>query len=275
MEGSKEYRTVLSIAGSDSIGGAGIQADIKTCTSIGTYAMTAITAVTAQNTMGVESYQAISPELLKMQLETVLADVRPDAVKIGMVPTVEHVCVIAEWLRRARMTRVVLDPVCVATSGDALAEDSVPKALKAKLMPLATVVTPNFHEAEVLCGCKLNAQNLDDEVFDLLDSTHTGAIIVKGGHMGGQMSTDLVYRQGYHSVKMLRSKRVDSVNTHGTGCTFSSALASYMALGCTLDRAAELAKEYIAHAITYGAQFKFGHGHGPVCHNFNLLCQED
>lgn len=262
------YKTVLSIAGSDSIGGAGIQADIKTCDALGAYAMTAITAVTAQNTCGVMDYEAVTPTLLRKQLDAVIADVHPDAVKIGMVPTVEHVRVIADWIKENKIGKVVLDPVCVATSGDALAADSVPAALRDLLMPLATVVTPNVPEAEVLAAVKITRANMDDSMMALLRQTHAGAIVLKGGHMSGDKSEDFIYQYGSDQIGAVASGRIDTVNTHGTGCTFSTAIAVYLAAGLDVTHAVQHAKAYISHAIAYGAQFELGHGHGPVCHNY-------
>lgn len=273
MADKQHYKTVLTIAGSDSIGGAGIEADIKTCTTTGTYAMAAITAVTAQNTMGVQSYEAVSPALLRAQLDSVIADVRPDAVKIGMVPTVEHVRVIADWIRANDISPVVLDPVCVATSGDALAADSVPAALRNELMPLATVVTPNLPEARLLTRVDFavdpddNSQ-MDDAVMVMMQETGVPVVVVKGGHDSGDMSVDYVYYADQDEVGLLCAPRVDSVNTHGTGCTFSSAIASYLAQGHSVAQALHLAKAYITAAIAHGADYAFGHGHGPVRHGY-------
>jgi hydroxymethylpyrimidine/phosphomethylpyrimidine kinase len=261
----KSYRTVLSIAGSDCIGGAGIQADIKTCTSLGVYAMTAITAVTAQNTLGVVTYQPVSPELLRAQLDAVIADVRPDAVKIGMLPTVQIVNIVAEFIRQHHLANVVLDPVCVATSGHSLALDDVPAAMAEQLFPLAAVITPNIPEARMFL--RGDADRVDG--FTLLSMYKLNAVLVKGGHLDGAVCRDCLYMAD--DMRAFEHVRIDTPNTHGTGCTLSSAIASYLALGCNLAEAVERAGDYEAAAIESGADYKFGHGHGPVNHMFNIV----
>ena len=267
------YRTVLIIAGSDSIGGAGIQADIKTCTALRTYAMTAITAVTAQNTLGVRSYRAVDADLLRGQLQAVIEDVRPDAVKIGMLPTVESVRIVADCLRVNSLENIVVDPVCVATSGDALAADSVPAAIRDCLFPPATLVTPNVPEAELLSGVKIADEPSKRRAAEAMLDCGAAAVIIKGGHPVGDtrdMAVDTLYRNHPHEERVYRAPFVDTANTHGTGCTFSSAIAAGLAKGLTLDLAIQYAKNYLTEAIRAGADDSRWHGHGPMCHFYNV-----
>ena len=269
----RSYRTVLIIAGSDSIGGAGIQADIKTCTCLGAYAMTAITAVTAQNTRGVSMYRAVDGDLLAAQLEAVVSDVRPDAVKIGMLPTLEAVEVTALFLTRHGLGNVVTDPVCVATSGDALADGSVPAALKRSLFPLSAVVTPNIPEAELLSGMAVDMTHPEDVMKALL-GTGAQSVLLKGGHAIGREcseATDFFMERDATAYERLSVECVDTVNTHGTGCTLSSAIASFLAMGRSVNESVALAKDYLWHALRAGAGYGFGSGHGPVCHFYNQL----
>ena len=264
----KSYRTVLIIAGSDSIGGAGIQADIKTCSCLGTYAMTAVTAITAQNTCGVSMYRAVDGVMLEAQLDAVVDDVRPDAVKIGMLPTLEAVEVTARFLRRHGLGNVVTDPVCVATSGDALADRSVPEALRELLFPLSAVVTPNIPEAELLTGMDVDMEH-PEAVMAALLACGAQSVLLKGGHAvgcGSAGATDFFMARDAGAYERLSAECVDTVNTHGTGCTLSSAIASFLALGRELSESVALAKDYLWHALRAGAGYEFGHGHGPVCH---------
>ena len=251
------YVTMLSIAGSDPIGGAGIQADIKTCCSAGVYAMTVITAVTAQNTCGVKGFKAIDPHLLESQLRAVLDDVSPDAVKIGMVPDADSVRIISGIIKEYGLTNVVVDPVMVATSGDALTESDTSKALKEDLFPLATLVTPNLPEVDALVPGPGNA----DRLLSMAE-----AVLIKGGHGEDDTLTDTLYRRGFAPLTFSHRK-IDTPNTHGTGCSLSSMIACRLALGDTLEKAVEEAIDWLHKAILKGAEFRFGHGHGPVCHN--------
>ena len=258
-------RTALSIAGSDSCGGAGIQADIKTMTMNGVYAMSAVTALTAQNTTGVRAILEASPEFLKQQLDAVFEDIYPDAVKIGMVSAVELIKVIAERLRYYGARNIVVDPVMVATSGSSLIKNDAVSALLDELLPLATLVTPNIPEAEVLSG--LSVKNKDDME---IASKHIGdmygcSVLIKGGHNIND-ANDLLYSNGvYH---WFTGRRIDNPNTHGTGCTLSSAIASNLAKGFGLAESIGRAKEYISGALA--AMLDLGNGSGPMDHAFDL-----
>lgn len=271
----KRYATVLSIAGSDSIGGAGIQADIKTCTAMGAYAMTAITAITAQNTMGVNGYEPVSNDMLRGQLNAVIEDIRPDAVKIGMLPTVEAVQIVANFIADNKIENVVLDPVCVATSGDALTADSVPTAMINYLFPLATVVTPNLCEAQLLSAFKIIDEQSFEEAANIIINEHgAGAVLMKGGHSlssSPNKAVDILFIKESHARHMYASPYFHTENTHGTGCTISSAIAVGLAKGKNLIDAVSDAKAYISQAIQAGAEYWCGHGHGALCHNFTML----
>lgn len=265
---AKNYVTVLSIAGSDSIGGAGIQADIKTCCALGVYAMTAITAVTAQNTMGVDSYEVVTPELLRFQLESVILDVRPDAVKIGMLPNLESQKTVASWLVENNIENIILDPVMVATSGDRLTSVDNQRFLREHLMPLTTLVTPNIPEAMSLSGS-------DDSSVDAMGEQllkYCRAVLVKGGHAtAGEFLADVLYRRNCEPA-VYRHPKIETVNTHGTGCSLSTAIACKLALGLPLEEAVPHAIEWLQSALLRGKNVVFGHGHGPVGHlsNYNL-----
>lgn len=255
-------KAVLSIAGSDSSGGAGIQADIKTIASYGLYAETVITAITAQNTCGVRAVQDISPEVVGAQIDAVFEDIRPDAVKIGMVSSAQIINVIAERLRFHQARNVVVDPVMVATSGSRLIEQQAVDALVSNLVPLADVITPNMPEAEVLCGFPV----VDDEgmmqAAKLLSGKTNGAVLVKGGHRADTADDLLVLPDGRHA--WLRAKRIATGNTHGTGCTLSSAIASGLAQGNGIEQAVRRAKGFIRGALSTGLDL--GQGSGPLDH---------
>lgn len=243
---------MLSIAGSDSIGGAGIQADVKTACAFRVYAMTVITAITAQNTRGVDCWKSTGA-MIKAQLDAVLGDIRPDAVKIGMLPDNEAVDAVADAILRYGLDNVVLDPVCVATSGDQLTRETTLERIKARLFPLSTVVTPNIPEAKAL--------------FPSGEIKMHGAkyLYLKGGHGSGGVCTDtLMNEDGQKWV--FESPRIDTVNTHGTGCTLSSAIASLLARGYDVPGACASAHKWLHRAIEEGAIYDIGHGHGPVNH---------
>lgn len=268
------YVTVLSIAGSDSIGGAGIQADIKTCTALGVYAMTAITAITAQNTMGVNSYVAVDDDMLRGQLQAVIDDVRPDAVKIGMLPTVAAVKTVAEFIKKHKLDNVVLDPVCVATSGDALTAETVPGAMREYLFPLATLVTPNLSEAQLLSGMEITDPETFAAAAEAILSQGAHAVLMKGGHhymANRDTATDVLFIAGAMDVPEYSAPFVNTANTHGTGCTYSSAIASFLGSGMPLCEAIGSAKAYVSEAIIAGADKLLGHGHGPLCHFYKVL----
>ncbi|QNP49055.1 bifunctional hydroxymethylpyrimidine kinase/phosphomethylpyrimidine kinase [Diaphorobacter aerolatus] len=268
----RHYARVLSIAGSDSGGGAGIQADLKTFSALGCYGMTAITAITAQNTLGVRGIHGIPPEMLKAQIDAVVEDIGVDAVKIGMLHSPEVVQVVADAIRRFQLPHVVLDPVMVATSGDRLIAQETEAALVGELFPLAELVTPNLDEASWLLGRKIASEDdLQDASNALLDLGARSALL-KGGHLPGDWVVDmLALSRGDHY--RLGSKRIATHNGHGTGCTLSSAIASRLALGDTLLKAVENARAYILGAIQAGADVHTGHGHGPLNHGYAPVAQ--
>ena len=258
-------KTALSIAGSDSSGGAGIQADIKTMTMNGVYAMSVITALTAQNTTGVRGVQEATPEFLAQQIDAVFEDIRPDAVKIGMVSSAELIRTIAERLKFHKAENVVVDTVMVATSGARLINEDAIDVLKNELISLATLVTPNIPEAEVLSEMKI--QNKDDmlKAANIISEAYHCAILLKGGHSVSD-ANDLLYDKG--SYKWFCGKRIDNSNTHGTGCTLSSAIASNLAKGYDLESSIQRAKDYILGALA--AMLDLGQGSGPMNHAFDL-----
>lgn len=266
------YARVLSIAGSDSGGGAGIQADLKTFSALGCYGMTAITAITAQNTRGVAGIHGIPADMLQAQIDAVVQDIGVDAIKIGMLHAPEVVQVVADAIRRYGITKVVLDPVMVATSGDKLIHDETVSVLVRELFPLATVVTPNLDEAGWLIGRQItDASAMEQAAQDLL-ALGAQQVLLKGGHLPGEWVVDLLAgRDGLR--KELGSQRIHTHNGHGTGCTLSSAIAAHMALGFELVPAVESARTYIIGAIASGAQVHTGQGHGPLNHGFAPLPQ--
>ena len=258
-------KTALSIAGSDSCGGAGIQADIKTMTMNGVYAMTAITALTAQNTTGVRAIQEATPAFLKEQLDAVFEDIFPDAVKTGMVSSIPLIRVIAAKLKEYGAKNLVVDPVMVATSGDRLITEDAVSALKELLLPLATVLTPNIPEAEILSGMTITDATGMEAAAKYISEKYGCAVLCKGGHKVND-ADDLLWRNGFG--KWFHGKRIDNPNTHGTGCTLSSAIASNLAKGYDLDESVERAKEYISGALA--AMLDLGRGSGPMNHMFAL-----
>ncbi|MCH5201376.1 MAG: bifunctional hydroxymethylpyrimidine kinase/phosphomethylpyrimidine kinase [Oscillospiraceae bacterium] len=258
-------KTALTIAGSDSSGGAGIQADIKTMTVNGVYAMSAVTALTAQNTTGVTGIFEVTPEFLGQQIDAVFTDIPPDAVKIGMVSSGGLIHVIAEKLKEYGAKNIVADPVMVSTAGSRLMKEEALQTLEAELIPLATVITPNIPEAEILSGMKIqNAEGMTAAAKQIGDKFGC-AVLLKGGHSVSD-ADDLLYNNG--SFKWFRGRRIDNPNTHGTGCTLSSAIAANLAKGHDLETAVERAKEYISGAL--GAMLDLGRGSGPMNHAFDL-----
>jgi hydroxymethylpyrimidine kinase/phosphomethylpyrimidine kinase len=262
---NKAMKTALTIAGSDSSGGAGIQADIKTMTMNGVYAMSAITALTAQNTTGVRSILESTPEFLKDQIDAVFEDIRPNAVKIGMVSSAELIEVIAERLNYYDAKNIVVDPVMVATSGSELMKTDAVSTLIRELLPLATLVTPNIPEAEVLSGESIQSKEDMERVAKLIGYNHGCAVLLKGGHSIND-ANDLLYANGEY--KWFCGKRIDNPNTHGTGCTLSSAIASNLAKGYDLEISIQRAKDYISGALA--AMLDLGQGSGPMNHAFDL-----
>lgn len=272
----KKYPRVLTIAGSDSGGGAGIQADIKAISATGSYAASAITAITVQNTLGVSAVHNVPVEIIKGQISAVLSDIGADAVKIGMLSTAELVLAVKESLVEAGVTNIVLDPVMVATSGDRLIDEGAVDILAHELAPFARVLTPNIPEAEILAGVRISSQKELPDVARTLSEKISAAggrkvsVLMKAGHLEDDELVDYFYNAEEDHIIELRSRRVLSNNTHGTGCTLSSAFASYLAQGFGLDEAAVKAKEYISSAIEHGAEYEIGHGHGPVNHFWKL-----
>ncbi|MBE6794844.1 MAG: bifunctional hydroxymethylpyrimidine kinase/phosphomethylpyrimidine kinase [Ruminococcaceae bacterium] len=262
---TKQMKTVLTIAGSDSSGGAGIQADIKTMTMNGVYAMSAITALTAQNTTGVRAIVESSPEFLREQLDSVFEDIYPNAVKIGMVSSSELIRVIADRLSFYKADNVVLDPVMVATSGSALMKTEAVETLIEKLLPLATLVTPNIPEAEVLSGINIRSKEDMMSAAKYIGDKFSCSVLLKGGHSVND-ANDLLYAKG--EMMWFEGKRIPNSNTHGTGCTLSSAIASNLAKGFDLATSVQRAKDYISGALS--AQLDLGQGSGPMKHNFDL-----
>lgn len=260
------YARVLSIAGSDSGGGAGIQADLKTASALGCFGMTAITAITAQNTMGVRAIQALPPELLAQQIDAVVEDIGVDAVKIGMLHDPAVVQVVAQAIRRHGFTRVVLDPVMVANSGDRLIADDTVAVLVQELFPLATVITPNLDEAAWLLGHPIISSDQLQSAAGELRAMGAPAVLVKGGHLPGPIVADLLVTP--ERSWRWEDERIATRNTHGTGCTLSTAIACHLALGQTLPEAVEEARRYVRQAMQSGADMALGQGHGPLDHGF-------
>ena len=258
-------KTALTIAGSDSSGGAGIQADLKTMTANGVYAMSAITALTAQNTPGVTDILESTPRFLSEQLDAIFTDIFPDAVKIGMVSSAELIAVIAAKLKEYKAENIVVDPVMVATSGAKLLRSDAVEALCRELLPLAAVLTPNIPEAEILSGMAITDAAGMEAAARLISEKYGCAVLCKGGHKVND-ADDLLWREG--AGKWFHGKRIDNPNTHGTGCTLSSAIASNLAKGYDLDASVERAKAYISGALA--AMLDLGHGSGPMNHMFAL-----
>ena len=261
------YARVLSIAGSDSGGGAGIQADLKTFSALGCYGMTAITALTAQNTLGVSGIHGVPPAFLKAQIQAVVEDIGVDAVKLGMLHAPEVVEVVAWAIDRYKLPNVVLDPVMVATSGDRLIAAETVEVLVRELFPRAALVTPNLDEAALLIGHAIDGVDaLDDAAGELL-ALGAHAVLLKGGHLAGKDVVDLLAEENGERLR-LSSERIASRNLHGTGCTLSSAIAAHLALGFGLADAVQRARGYVVAAMAAGADVKIGAGHGPLNHGF-------
>lgn len=258
-------KTALSIAGSDSCGGAGIQADLKTMTMNGVYAMTAITALTAQNTIGIRDICEVTPEFLSSQLEAIFEDIYPDSVKVGMVSSTKLIEIIALQLKKFKAKNIVLDPVMISTSGSRLIDEDAVEALKSQLIPIADVITPNIPEGEILAKMKIN--NRQDMIIAAKKiSKESGcAVLLKGGHNLNN-SSDLLFENNH--LKWFEGKKISNPNTHGTGCTLSSAIAANLANGYTLENSIKRAKEYITGAIQ--SQLDLGKGSGPIDHAYIL-----
>ena len=257
---------VLTIAGSDSSGGAGVQADLKTMTMLGCFGMSAITALTAQNTLGVQGICPVPAEFLKQQITAVCEDIPPAAVKVGMVYDTPQILAIAEAVAQYQLPHVVVDPVMVATSGDPLLKQQAQQALTEQLFPLAELLTPNLPEAEQLTGTSITSPPQMEQAARQLSETYHAAVLLKGGHSVGSCN-DLLYAAG--TATWFSGQRTDTPNTHGTGCTLSSAIASFLAQGASLEESVRRGKAYISGAIAAG--LSLGHGHGPIAHNYAIL----
>lgn len=258
-------KTALSVAGADSSGGAGIQADIKTMIMNGVYAMSVITALTAQNTTGVRGILEVPEEFLRQQMDAVFEDIFPDAVKIGMVPSAALVKAAAERLNYYGAGKIVVDPVMVATSGSVLMKTEAVETLTKELLPLAAVVTPNIPEGEILSGMTIRCEEDMEAAAKKIGDAYGCAVLLKGGH-GVRDANDVLYKDG--KCRWFLGKRIENPNTHGTGCTFSSAIAANLAKGFSLERAVTLAKDYISGALM--AMLDLGKGNGPMDHGFYL-----
>lgn len=265
------YRRTLTIAGSDPSGGAGIQADLKTFSALGCYGMSAIVAVVDENTVGVTGVHPVPVDFVTGQIHSCLDDIGADAVKIGMLHSAELIRAVRDTLDQyPEIKNIVLDPVMVATSGDPLLEADAVATLREVLIPRARVITPNIPEAEILAGCKINSQDeLPQFAKRLSESCGGVSVLLKAGHLHDDELIDIFYNAETGQTLPLKSRRLATANTHGTGCTLSSAFAAYLAKGFGLDEAAKAAKDYIAAAIEAGSRYKIGHGHGPVHHFHN------
>ena len=270
----KRYISALTIAGSDPSGGAGLQADLKTFSALGVYGATAITAVTIQNTVGVKYVQKLPSQVVYDQIVTVMKDIHVDAVKIGMVNDAETLDAIVNALKVHKPKFLVVDPVMVSTSGCSLMQSDALNVMKKRLLPIADLVTPNLPEAYVLAGKQID-KTLNDVDIIAQDILNLGvkALLIKGGHADGKSKIDYLYIKSGDDVKRtcLSAETVDTNNTHGTGCSYSSAIASYLAIGYNLQLSISKAKEYITNAIAEGSSVTIGHGHGPVNHSFNPI----
>ena len=272
MNPKKTYPIVLSIAGSDSSGGAGIQADLKTFSALGVYGTTAITAITAQNTLGVHAQHPIPAEMVYNQIVAVLDDLHPSFVKIGMLSNPEIVMAVADALSKYPLS-IVLDPVMVSSSGHRLLSVEAQEVIKQKLLPMATLITPNLPEMEALTGLPLSTYKEKEKAARCLMNSGAKAILLKGGHEEGDVKTDILFSNSATGIQstLFTSETVATRNIHGTGCTLSSAITAFLARGLALEEAIVEAKKYISNAIQSGADIAIGHGFGPVNHGFNPL----
>lgn len=266
----KHYKRALTIAGSDPSGGAGIQADLKTFAACGCFGMSAIVAVVDENTVGVTGVHPVPVDFVTGQIRSVLDDIGADAVKIGMLHSSELISAVRETLLTYDLGNIVLDPVMVATSGDKLLQDEAIETLKNELVPLARVITPNVPEAEILLGRKINGPRDFPLVIRELSANRNVSVLLKAGHLKEEVLTDVFYNAETDEIIELTSGRINTKNTHGTGCTLSSAVAAFLAHGLSLNDAVRRAKDYIESAIAAGAHYEVGKGHGPVHHFFKF-----
>tara|TARA_B100000401_G_scaffold182169_1_gene122477 strand:+ start:665 stop:1477 length:813 start_codon:yes stop_codon:yes gene_type:complete len=264
----KPKSKILIIAGSDSSGGAGIQADIKTVTALGSYAMTAITAVTSQNTTGVKSIASINPTEISKQIEFTSKDIRPDAIKIGMLHSVEVINAVLKSLNKIKVKKIILDPVMVAKGGTKLIDNNSIEILKAKLIKKVSLITPNIPEAEILTKTRITSTDDMAHAAKILIKFGAKNVLIKGGHLKSRMMQDIFLNK--NEISTFKNKKINTKNTHGTGCTLSSAIATYYSCGKTLKKSCELAIKYVNHSIGSGP--RYGNGHGPINHlsTFNI-----
>ena len=264
----KTYRRALTIAGSDPSGGAGLQADLKTFSALGCYGMSAVVAVVDENTVGVTGVHPVPVDFVRGQIVSCLDDIGADALKIGMLHSSELIVAVRDTLARYDIKNIVLDPVMVATSGDPLLRSDAVVTLSDVLIPEVRVITPNIPEAEILIGDKITSQADLPDIAKTLSRDRKVSVLLKAGHLSDDELVDVFYNAETDEIVRLASKRVRTCNTHGTGCTLSSAMAAFLAKGYSLNDAARGAKDYISKAIESGACYKIGHGHGPVNHFF-------
>ncbi len=267
---TNQYHRVLTIAGSDSGGGAGIQADLKTISACGCFGTSAITAITAQNTVGVKAIHPVPVSIIEAQIRAVLDDIGTDAVKLGMLHSVEVIGCVARLLVEYDVKNVVLDPVMVATSGDKLIEDDAVESLRTRLFPVARIITPNIPEAAIICGRQIEGRRELAAVAQEIGATCGTSVLAKGGHLAGSLVEDILYDRETDSTVSFKNQKISTANTHGTGCTLSSALASFLAQSFSVSEATEKAIDYVNRAIDSGSTYKIGRGNGPV-HHFHAL----
>ena len=262
----KPKSKVLIIAGSDSSGGAGIQADIKTVTALGSYAMTAITAVTSQNTTGVYSIASIPPKEISTQIEFTSKDIKPDAIKIGMLHSTGVINSVLKSLNKVKVKKIILDPVMISKSGTKLINNNTIKILKSKLIKKVSLITPNIPEAEILTKTKI--KTVEDMIYAANILLKMGAknVLIKGGHLDSNIVRDIFFNK--NEISIIKNRKINTKNTHGTGCTLASAIATYYSCGKTLKRSCEMAIKYVNHAI--GTRPKYGKGHGPINHLYTI-----
>ncbi len=267
----KPKTKILIIAGSDSSGGAGIQADIKTVTSLGGYAMTALTAITAQNTTGVLSISSVSANDVSRQILFTCKDIRPDAIKIGMLHSIPIIDNVAKSLRKIKLKKIILDPVMVAKGGHKLITSKAIRRLKKKLFGLVTLITPNIPEAEVLSSSKINT--IDDMILAARRIKNLGVdnVLIKGGHLQSNEMYDILLSK--NKIKIFKNRKIKSLNTHGTGCTLSSAISTYMGCGKTIEKSCELGIKYVNQAIR--SKINYGKGRGPINHLVSISLRKD
>ena len=265
----KKYARALTIAGSDSGGGAGIQADLKTFSALGCYGMSVVTAITAQNTVAVTAIQSIPPAMVASQIDAVITDIGVDAVKIGMLQTPQIIETVARYLQNHSIKNIVIDPVMIAKSGDKLLNDDAVTALQENLLPLALLITPNIPEAEVLLGRKIDSRDAMTQVAQDLINSGFHSVLLKGGHLDDPECPDLFLEKG-GEPQWVVAPRIETQNTHGTGCSLSSAITARLAHGSTLHDAVTAGISYIKEAISAGAEYELGKGHGPVHHFYKF-----